>query len=105
MAKTYHAGIIPGAEAKKLYSYPVLSVSSDTFLNGSGSWAESDNITVGTAKVAKQLASSVDMAGYSFDGTQSMGRYIRCITAGDQPVKQIKDLPGFTASPGAWLIL
>lgn len=105
MAKTYHAGIIPGDQAKKLYSYPTLSSSSDTLLLGSAQWAASDNVTVGTAKVAKQLSSSVDMAGYTFDGTQSMGRYVRCTTTANIAVKQVSDLPGFIASPGAWLIL
>ena len=31
-----HNGIIPSDEADKLYSYPILSGDSDTFLNGAG---------------------------------------------------------------------
>ena len=106
MAKTYHAGIIPGAEAKKLYSYPTLSASSDTFLMGSGSWADADNITIGTAKQAVRLQTPVNIDGYTFDGTQSMGRYIRCTTAGNQQIKQVTELTGFdNHAAGAWFIL
>ena len=56
-----HNGIIPSDEADKLYSYPILSGDSDTFLNGAGdfdsphdtrtpyqsSWYGRNNWTVG----------------------------------------------------------
>ena len=35
---TAHVGVIPSAQADKLYSYPVLNNDSDTFLNGNGSF-------------------------------------------------------------------
>ena len=38
MAATLHAGIIPGAEAKKLYSYPTLPADSEKLLLGNGTW-------------------------------------------------------------------
>ena len=103
MAKTFHSGIIPGAEAKKLYSYPTLSSSSDTFLRGSGTWADADNITVGTAKQAVKLQTPVNLEGFEFDGTQSIGRYARCSTKADVAIKHVDDMPGFTATAGSWL--
>ena len=38
MAATLHSGIIPGAEAKKLYSYPTLPANSEKLLLGNGTW-------------------------------------------------------------------
>lgn len=40
MAATLHAGIIPGDEAKKLYSYPTLPADSDKLLLGNGTWGD-----------------------------------------------------------------
>ena len=38
MAATLHSGIIPGAEAKKLYSYPTLPADDEKLLLGNGTW-------------------------------------------------------------------
>ena len=40
MAATLHSGIIPGDEAKKLYSYPTLPSDSDKLLLGDGTWGD-----------------------------------------------------------------
>ena len=41
MAATLHTGVIPGAEAKKLYSYPTLPANSSKLLLGNGTWGDS----------------------------------------------------------------
>ena len=108
MAKTYHAGIIPGAEAKKLYSYPTLSASSDTFLMGSGQWASTDDITVGTARQAVRLSNRPYIDGISFDGYQKMSdRLLLCLLDdGDAQIKTAtttqKDI---VYEKGLWFIL
>ena len=106
MAATLHNGIIPGAEAKKLYSYPTLSASSDTLLLGSGSWAQSADVTVGTSLETVKLQNSVNIGGFVFDGTQSMGRYFRCTTNGSDQIKKLSEVTGFDPhAVGAWFVL
>ena len=53
MAATLHNGIVPGAEAKKLYSYPTLSGSTDQFLTGKGTWANPYTYATFTDVVAR----------------------------------------------------
>ena len=89
MAATLHSGIIPGAEAKKLYSYPTLPADDEKLLLGDGTWG-----SVYHHPTISQH-SMVDAPGENFVGTKSDGYGEITVTLNNDNESNIIPVPYF----------
>ena len=82
----------------------IVSLTSENIISALGFTPVTATDKINSANIADKLASTVNIDGFSFNGTNDINRYVACTTASDVPIKAVS-IANFNLQYGALIVI